>query len=303
MKFISLFAGIGGFDLGLERAGMECVAQVEINDWCQRVLTKHWPNVPKFKDVKDVTKETAPTVELICGGFPCQPHSTAGKRLGAKDDRDLWPEFFRIVEEIRPNWIIAENVAGLTSMAFYKSEPEVDNKGNAVGNPRDLYHRRGRGYLKSKILEPLEKIGYTVEAVIIPACAVNAPHRRDRVWIIAHSNSIGERLDTSKQTRPSLHNKDWFSQAQEPERDYLQSEPNGNLSINANANRIDGGGLYGREFEASWPQGRPRVLRNNHGIPHWVDRIRGLGNAVVPQVAQFIGESIMAVDANASVGA
>ena len=107
MKFISLFAGIDGLDLGLERAGMECVAQVEIDDFCQKVLTKHWANVPKYKDVRDVGKHNLPTAELICGGFPCQDVSLAGKRKGLEGKRStLWSEFFRIACEVQPRWVI-----------------------------------------------------------------------------------------------------------------------------------------------------------------------------------------------------
>ena len=116
MKFISLFAGIGGLDLGLERAGFECVAQVEINEFALRVLEKHWANIPKYKDVRDVGKENLPSADLICGGFPCQDVSLAGHRAGLEGKRStLWSEFHRIVCEIRPRWVIIENVPGLFS--------------------------------------------------------------------------------------------------------------------------------------------------------------------------------------------
>jgi len=158
MKFISLFAGIGGLDLGLERAGMECVAQVEIDDFCQKVLTKHWANVPKFKDVRDVGKHNLPTADLICGGFPCQPHSYAGKRRGKADDRNLWGEYLRIIDELEPQYIVGENVPGLITTIL------------------------------DEILSDLETRDYTCQTFVIPAGAFNAPHWRDRVWIIAHSN-------------------------------------------------------------------------------------------------------------------
>ena len=116
MKFISLFAGIGGLDLGLERAGMECVAQVEIDDFCQKVLTKHWANVPKFKDVRDVGKNNLPTADLICGGFPCQDVSLVGARKGLEGKRStLWSEFHRIICEVQPRWVVIENVLRLLS--------------------------------------------------------------------------------------------------------------------------------------------------------------------------------------------
>ena len=113
--FGSLFAGIGGLDLGLERAGMVCSWQVEIDEYCRRVLAKHWPDVERFEDVRECGAHNLEPIDLICGGFPCQPHSVAGKRKGAADDRDLWPEYFRIVAELRPRYVLAENVPGIVT--------------------------------------------------------------------------------------------------------------------------------------------------------------------------------------------
>jgi len=165
MKVGSLFSGIGGFDLGLERAGFEIIWQVEIDPFCNKVLAKHWPNVKRFLDVKTVGSKELEPVDLVCGGFPCQPYSCAGKRMGAEDDRALWPEMLRIIQEVRPRWVIGENVAGFVNMG-------LDNS-----------------------ISDLEREGYAVQAFIIPACAVNAPHRRDRVWIVACNvkNSISGR--------------------------------------------------------------------------------------------------------------
>jgi len=155
VKVGSLFSGIGGFDLGLERSGMEITWQVEIDPFCNKVLAKHWPNVKRYGDIKNVTN--LEPVDLICGGFPCQPYSCAGKRKGKDDDRALWPEMLRVVSEVKPRWIIGENVAGFIDMGL------------------------------DDCISDLENQGYEVQAFIIPACAVNAPHRRDRVWICAHS--------------------------------------------------------------------------------------------------------------------
>ena len=165
MRFISLFAGIGGLDLGLERAGMECVAQVEIDDFCQQVLTKHWPNVPKHKDVCDVGKQNLPATNLICGGFPCQDVSVAGFRNGLEGERStLWKEFYRIVCEIHPQWVVIENVTGLLSS---------DN-----------------GKFFSAILWNLSEIGYDVEWETISAAAMGALHQRERVFIVANCNGL-----------------------------------------------------------------------------------------------------------------
>jgi DNA (cytosine-5)-methyltransferase 1 len=162
MKFLSLFSGIGGFDLGLERAGMECVGQVEIDPYCQAVLKKHWLAVKRMGDIKNVTGTEFGAVDLVCGGVPCQPASSAGKRGGTTDDRWLWPDAFRIVRAVKPAWCLFENVRGLTSLE--------------------------QGVVFDNLLSELEGLGYEVQALIIPACAIGAPHRRDRVWIIANSH-------------------------------------------------------------------------------------------------------------------
>ncbi len=166
MKSIELFAGIGGISLAAEWAGIETVAFCEREPFCQKVLKKHWPNVPIFEDVRTLNKQTLQdrgidvgTVDVISGGFPCQPYSIAGKRKGTEDDRDLWPEMFRIIEEIKPCWVVGENVANFARM-------ELD-----------------------RTLSDLESIGYETQAFIIPACAVGAIHRRDRTFIVANADS------------------------------------------------------------------------------------------------------------------
>ena len=149
-------------DLGLERAGMECAWRVEIDEYCQKVLNKHWPDVPKYKDVKDVGKNLE-SVDLIAGGFPCQPHSVAGKQKGAEDDRNLWPEYLRIIRTLKPRYVLGENVPGIAST-----------------------------YLDT-VLSDLEGEGYTCSTFNLPACAFDAPHRRERIFIIAYSSSdIGD---------------------------------------------------------------------------------------------------------------
>lgn len=158
LKVLDLFSGIGGFSLGLERAGMKTVTFCEIDPFCRRVLQKHWPDVPIHEDVKKLNAESiSESVDLICGGYPCQPFSFAGKRRGAEDDRHLWPEYLRLIQEIRPRWIIAENVAGHINMGL------------------------------DEVLSDLESENYQSWTFIIPACAVDAQHRRDRVWIIGNA--------------------------------------------------------------------------------------------------------------------
>lgn len=165
MKVLDLFSGIGGFSLGLGRAGMQTVAFCEIDPFCRQVLKKHWPHVKQYDDVRtltgeQVTREVGP-ISVCVGGYPCQPFSTAGKRGGAEDDRHLWPEMRRLVEELRPSWVIGENVAGHISLGL------------------------------DQVLFDLDALGYASRALVIPAVAVNAPHRRDRVWVVANASSLG----------------------------------------------------------------------------------------------------------------
>lgn len=167
MRFLSLFAGIGAFDLGCERAGWTCAGQVEIDPFCQRVLAKHWPNVPRWSDVRNVQAADVVArcgkIDAIIGGFPCQPWSVAGKGKGADDPRHLWPEYARLIRELRPRWVIGENVPGL----------------------------RGRG--ADLVLGDLEALGYTCWPLVVGADDVGASHRRKRIWIVAHAASIGWR--------------------------------------------------------------------------------------------------------------
>ena len=174
MRVLDLFSGIGGFSLGLERAEMETVAFCEFDEKARLVLKKHWPDVPIFNDVRELNAERLKhlyPIDLICGGFPCQPFSVAGKRKGKEDDRHLWPEYFRLIQEIRPRWVIGENVAGLINMGL------------------------------DQVLSDLESENYTCQTLVIPACAVNAPHRRDRVWVIGLLNAHSEHLRSAEQER------------------------------------------------------------------------------------------------------
>lgn len=158
MKFGSLFSGIGGMDLGLEQAGMSCAWQVEIDEFCQRVLTKHWPNVPKYQDVRECGKHNLEQVDLIAGGFPCQDLSIAGKGAGIDGQRSgLWAEFIRIVRELRPRYVLVENVAALLG--------------------------RGMG----RVLGDLAQSGYDAEWQSLRAREFGALHLRERIFIIAHT--------------------------------------------------------------------------------------------------------------------
>lgn len=197
LTHMSLFSGIGGLDLAAEMAGFTTVGQCEWADYPTKVLEKHWPHVPRWRDIRTLNKESfyertgLRTVDVISGGFPCQPFSTAGKRRGTDDDRYLWPEMLRVVQELRPSWVAGENVAGLVSMV--KSRKAVGVEGRSVNRlPDGDYYEAAwvqqEDMLLVELIGDLERIGYEVQAFVIPACAVGAAHRRGRLALVAHAN-------------------------------------------------------------------------------------------------------------------
>ena len=176
MRYGSLFTGIGGIDLGLDMAGMECVWQVEVDDYCTQVLEKRWPNATRYRDIFELNGKELESVDLICGGFPCQPVSVAGRRGGTSDERWLWGEFARIIRQVKPRWVVAENVTGLLSA----------NSGRAF----------------AEVLRDLAEGGYNVVWDVFPAGGqggVGAPHKRERIFIVAYSD--GSRWDAQSLSR------------------------------------------------------------------------------------------------------
>ena len=275
---LDLFSGIGGFAIAAKWNGFRTVGFCDNEPYAQAVLRKHWPDVPIHSDIREVRGDLYAGITLLTGGFPCQPFSVAGKQRGKADDRYLWPEMLRVIREARPSWIIGENVAGIVNMAL--DQVHID----------------------------LEAEGYEVESIIIPACGVDAPHRRDRVWIVAHAKG-GERGRLQKQISkkgsqscdqlsgiPSGLSGEFFpSNVADAESIAIQRQRTGWIEKSQPHERE---GLFVRESEGSkqaqWlPE--PNVDRVVDGLPNRTHRIRGLGNAIVPQVAAEIIRCIVEV--------
>lgn len=278
MNVLDLFSGIGGFSLGLERAGMRTVAFCEIDPFCRRVLAKHWPGVPCYEDVRSLTADRLRSdgiaADVICGGFPCQGISEAGLRQGMSDPRSgLWREYARIIGEVRPRYVIVENVSELL---------------------RD-------GYGMGEVLGDLAQIGYDAEWHSIPAIAVGADHIRERIWIIAYADSAG---------RQPLHVERWKQRQAQMGEDATadHADHNGTRSprgLPAGTLREDARAISPRlglalSLAPAFPEldgaGSPVLGRGEDGIPDRVDRMHAIGNSVVPQIPEIIGRAIMSQD-------
>ena len=276
---IDLFSGIGGFALACRWAGIETIAFCEIEKYAQRVLRKNFPGIRIFEDVRQFPATEFCEPFLLTGGYPCQPFSQAGKRRGAEDDRHLWPSMFGIIRTSRPTWILAENVAGHVTLGL------------------------------DEVLADLESEDYAVQPIIIPACAVDAPHRRDRVWILGNSKrdsegrAYGSESGRSKRERKDENIIEW----DEVGRDF------GNASSEiafADSNRrrcekreserkpLSDFNLESESDGRFW-SAEPNMGRVAYGIPRRVDRLRGLGNAIVPQVAYEIIKAMIEADESA----
>lgn len=300
----SLFSGIGGLELGLERAGMQVRWQVENDPYCIKVLEKHWPDVRRHDDITTFLTWTGTStwdVDLVCGGFPCQPVSTAGKRQGDADERWLWDEMRRVCEVVRPRWVLAENVPGLLSAST--------------------------GRLFGAVVRDLAALGYVVEWFCLSAANVGANHIRDRVFIVGcMANACIEGLslpggDTQQQIAVEQSGDGSTEKAREvadaqeqPQWSGLRkgeqtgqqrgrSGDIGSTLANAAGPRLERPEPTGcilqwckglpTERNAEWWSTEPDVGRVADGIPRRVDRLRCLGNAVVPQVAEYIGRMIV----------
>lgn len=312
MKVLDLFSGIGGFALGLHRAGFQTSAFCEIEPYCRAVLRKHWPETPIYDDVRTLTASSLSRdgieVDVICGGFPCQPWSLAGQRKGRDDDRDLWPEMLRIIRDCGPRWVIGENVPGLDDKRFMALDG---------------------------VLSDLEGAGYEARTFEIPACAVDAPHKRARLFVVA--NAKVELFDGSRAKgngRPQSANgsgSNALADAERPRLEELRSVSGNNGEKRQTAERngavVNHKGVGWREGRAgtevrSWrnavasasganawadhewlvdPQGKARRVKPGihllvNGVPARTQQIRGYGNSVVPQIVTEIGRAIMVAE-------
>ena len=253
-------------DIGLERAGMHIKWQVENNDYCREVLRKHWPNVPCHYDITTIDWRDIPRVDLVCGGFPCQPFSLAGKRRGKDDDRYLWPEVVRCLSVIKPTWFLGENVPGLLNLGF------------------------------EQVCVDLETLGYETATLCIPACAVDAPHIRKRLWILAHTDSGRFSEQGIRQEQPRRAEAVSASEVREG-CDVAAAAGMRREERNQNTRRSRKGTSQTKERprlanSSRWPT-EPAICRVVDGIPNRSHRLGGLGNAIVPQIAEEIGRMIL----------
>lgn len=273
-----MFSGIGGLELGLEWAGIgETVWQVESSAFCRQVLARHWPTAERFEDVRTVGSATLAPVDLICGGFPCQDVSSAGARRGLAGERSgLWREFARVVRELAPRWVVVENVAS------------------------------GAGLWFDAVMRELEQLGYDCLPLPLSAYAVGAPHRRDRLFIVAHADRDGgpvgaEHAEVAGTSSAVAHANSQFAVEQR------RREARSTETVTPIAGDPDGSGREGHRAEAharrtgsatpSWRPPVPDLLRVADGVSARLDcsrpRIAALGNAVVPQCAEVVGWVIL----------
>jgi DNA (cytosine-5)-methyltransferase 1 len=284
LRVLDLFSGIGGFSLGLERAGgFETVAFCEIEPYPRAVLAKHWPTVPCYDDVRTLTADALRrdgiAVDVICGGFPCQDLSFAGKRAGLEGARSgLWGQYARLIGELRPRFVIVENVPGLLSLGM----------GTVLGD--------------------LAALGYDATWDCIPAAAVGAPHRRDRVWLVAFDANGRNVAKVGKVcSRPHTKSGRICSTSSHSDRQSQHARPVNAEVGRASEHMADATSKRSRTGlrqdrsqlnrskspNGCWWLTEPDVGRVAHGVPSRVDRLRGLGNAVVPQIPELIGRAIM----------
>ena len=316
MNHLDLFSGIGGFSLALEKVGFKTIGFCERDEYCRLLLQKHWKGVKIHNDIKKLeAKDIEERVDILTGGFPCQPYSVAGKQKGTDDDRYLWPDMFRVIKDVRPTWIIAENVRGII-------------------NIQD-------GMVFETVCSDLESEGFEVQPFIIPAAGVGAPHKRERVWIVGyskHNGSLTTKIGRGNQktnagtqerqnqtieskrasgssnneimenSRRTLRQGTKFSEKNENEsREKNANQPERSSSASehnvADSKRVHVQGQQDRSRQEqsrreSWWEFEPNVGRVANGVPGRIYRLKALGNSIVPQIAEEIGRAIWKVTKN-----
>ena len=277
LKLLDLFSGIGGFSLGLESTGFfETIGFVEKDKFCQKVLKKHWSNINIEEDIRNVKGEKY-QADVVTGGFPCQPFSVAGKRKSTADDRYLWDEMLRVIREVKPRWVIGENVEGIVNI--------------------------NEGMVLRQVLNDLENEGFQSQCIIIPASGIGAWHQRKRIWILAYSNNNGSYRSQGNATKQS-------SNEQKDRLSFGDDKDVSNSNVKGLERHRDEYELREAKQEKnfiwssndgtkeSWWQIKSRICGVPNGVSYELDkdrsnRIKALGNSIVPQIARQIGLSIM----------
>ena len=271
LKHLDLFSGIGGFSLGLEATGgFETVAFCDYDSYCQKILRKHWPWVTIYDDIKELNHEKLNSnghtkIDIVTGGYPCQPFSVAGRQQGEKDPRHVWPEYFRLIKELRPTWDIGENVSGHVKLGL------------------------------DTVLENLESEGYSARTFSISASSIGANHQRERIWIVANSGcswGSGSEFQRKNENEIKKENANQF------ERSSSSSQSN---MVYSDSERLEKWESIGENFSqeyqtligADWWSIEPDVGRVANGVPKRVDRLKSLGNSLVPHIPYYIGMSIL----------
>jgi len=297
LKILDLFSGIGGFSLGLEATeGFETSAFCDIDPYCRKVLQKHWPNIPIYEDIKKLKGTDIGQVDVITGGYPCQPFSVAGKKKGVEDKRHLWPEYFRLVKELRPTWVIGENVSGHIKLGL------------------------------DSVISDLESEGYSTRTFSISASSIGAKHQRERIWIVAHTRQPFRRVeptwDKESLRRGTFEETKWSTNTNTTSRSSegteimansikfgLEKHGHSKTTESIKRNQTVANSNSKRQQEqwrtittqtknksiecSSWWETEPNVGRVVNGLPKRVDRLKSLGNSLVPQIPFYIGQTIL----------
>jgi DNA (cytosine-5)-methyltransferase 1 len=305
MKVISLFSGIGGFELAAQWMGWTPVVSCEINDFGNKVLSHYWPEAYHHRDVKTLTyekinkevserfgKDWKADGTILVGGFPCQPYSSAGLRKGKEDDRHLWPEMLRVIKETSPDWIVGENVRGILNW--------------------------NGGLVFREVIADMEAEGYEVAAFLLPACSVNAPHKRDRVWFVAHANRSDDGRKPRENDREEVEERIQERKSFIPDKIFIAADPDNKGCEGSEQHRTpdEGNGTCKPCRAASKPDSpcspqiptwdtfpnESPILSGDDGLPSGLDgitfpkwrneSIKAFGNAVVPQLVLQIFKAI-----------